>query len=58
MERLTSAHTAGRIISQGLNTTADVTPNHIRLFLIHLADQSMNDGGRHNIYGAIRTFFY
>lgn len=46
------------LTDQGVTTTADVTARHIRLFLVHLEDTGKGEGGRHNIYGAIRTFLY
>jgi integrase/recombinase XerD len=46
------------LASQGVQTTGEVTPTHIRLFLVQLEEQGKGEGGRHNVYGALRTFLY
>lgn len=46
------------LTAQGIKTTADVLPNHIRLFLVHLEEMGKSEGGRVNVYGAVRSFLY
>lgn len=43
-------------VSQSILTTTDVTPSHIRKFLIHLSKQGYNDGGVFNVFSALRAY--
>lgn len=43
-------------IEHGIKATIDITPRHIRRFLIYLSQQNYNDGGVYAIFGALRAY--
>jgi site-specific recombinase XerC len=42
-------------ISQGITRTDQVTPSHLRRFLVTLAEKGHNAGGIANIFGAVKA---
>lgn len=43
-------------IDHGITATIDLTPRHVRKFLIYLSQQKYNDGGVYAVFGALRTY--
>lgn len=44
--------------SQGVESVLDITPHHIREFLIYLRDKGHNEGGCHGYYQALKAFLF
>ncbi|MGB5048030.1 MAG: tyrosine-type recombinase/integrase [Caldilineaceae bacterium] len=43
-------------LAESLSTTEDVTPAHIRRFLVHLSERGHNPGGVAHIFGALKAY--
>lgn len=46
------------ISEQGIERTDEITPSHIRHFLVHLRNQGRAAGGISDVYSAVRAFFH
>jgi hypothetical protein len=40
---------------ESVTSLADVTPSHLRRFIVHLQERGHNPGGVKNIYGAVKA---
>ena len=43
-------------VTKGITCTLDVTPSHVRRFLVHLADKGHSPGGVATLYTGVRAF--
>ena len=43
-------------VKHGIKTTVDITPRHIRRFLIYLSEHNYNAGGVYAVFGALRAY--
>lgn len=43
-------------VQHGIKATVEITPRHIRRFLIYLSDHNYNAGGVYAVFGALRAY--